>query len=251
MRRPLQRIWRHGYSLTGRTRTERGNQQLGRLLAFVAGAINAGGFLALGQYTSHMTGIVSSVADNLILGQWPLAAIGAAGLATFLLGAICTALLVNFAQRRRWVSCYAVPLAIEAILLLIFGILASSQPGWLLPWGILLLCGLMGLQNALITKISGADIRTTHVTGMVTDIGIELGRALYLNRGNALIPVRADRAKLKLLLQMVVMFFGGGLLGAWGFQQFGHLATLPLAVLLLLLALAPLSLDSNRWLRRL
>jgi len=38
-----------------------------------------------------------------------------------------------------------------------------------------LLCFIMGLQNAVITKISHAEIRTTHVTGLVTDVGIELG----------------------------------------------------------------------------
>ena len=56
--------------LTGRKRTASANRHLGFALAFVAGAINAGGFLAVQQYTSHMTGIVSSMADSLVLGAY-------------------------------------------------------------------------------------------------------------------------------------------------------------------------------------
>ncbi|EWS63131.1 putative membrane protein [Hydrogenophaga sp. T4] len=69
-------------SLTHIVRTRRANRQLGGLLAFVAGAANAGGFLAIQRYTSHMTGIVSEIADNLVLGNffwarrdWPLFAL--------------------------------------------------------------------------------------------------------------------------------------------------------------------------------
>ena len=60
-------------------RSAAANLRLGCALCVVAGATNAGGFLAVGQYTSHMSGILSSVADNLVLGQLQLAA---AGLAT-------------------------------------------------------------------------------------------------------------------------------------------------------------------------
>ena len=54
--------------LAARERTRQRNRQLGALLAFMAGAINAGGFLAVQRYTSHMTGVVSSIADDLVLG---------------------------------------------------------------------------------------------------------------------------------------------------------------------------------------
>ena len=59
-------------SLAGRERTAAANRHLGFTLAFVAGAINAGGFLAVQQYTSHMTGIVSAMADNIVLGTYDL-----------------------------------------------------------------------------------------------------------------------------------------------------------------------------------
>ena len=60
-------------SLTGKHRSAPANRQLGFSLAFVAGAANAGGYLAVKQYTSHMSGIVSAIADQTALGDIPLA----------------------------------------------------------------------------------------------------------------------------------------------------------------------------------
>src|SRR5690348_13879671 len=70
-------------------RTEEADLQLGMSLTFVAGAINAGGFLAVGQYTSHMSGIFSSLADNLVLGAFDLVLIGLSAFLPFLAGAGC------------------------------------------------------------------------------------------------------------------------------------------------------------------
>jgi uncharacterized membrane protein YoaK (UPF0700 family) len=66
------------------------NVPLGAVLCFVAGAINAGGFLAVGMYTSHMSGVVSAMADNLVLGRWLLVWIGFGSLMAFVGGAVTT-----------------------------------------------------------------------------------------------------------------------------------------------------------------
>ena len=63
------------HNLTSRQRTRRANRQLGAVLAFVTGAINAGGFLVQ-RCTSHMTGIVSAMADDLAVGSVALAVAG-------------------------------------------------------------------------------------------------------------------------------------------------------------------------------
>jgi uncharacterized membrane protein YoaK (UPF0700 family) len=234
-------------------RTDVTNRRLGRWLAFVAGAANAGGFLAVGQYTSHMTGIVSSTADNLALGEIGLAVAGLSALAAFLSGAATSAILINWGRRRRAQSVYAMPLLLEAALLLCFGLIGSTLEHHRLLFvsaTVGVLCFVMGLQNAIITKISSAEIRTTHVTGLVTDIGIELGKLVYWNAVGAGMPnVRADRRKLALLASMLGMFFVGGLLGALGFRYFGFVSTLPLAAVLLTLAVVPL-LDDIVGLRR-
>lgn len=132
-----------------------------------------------------MTGVVSSMADHLELGAWDVAAAGASAMFAFLAGAACTASMVNFGRRHRLHSEYAGPLLLEAALLLTFGLLGSRLAqlhAYFAPITVMLLCFTMGLQNALITKLSHAAIRTTHVTGIVTDIGIELGKPLDWNR---------------------------------------------------------------------
>jgi len=97
----------------------------------------------------------------------------------------------------------------------------------------------MGLQNAVITKISRAVIRTTHVTGLITDLGIELGKLLYVNRQAGSAPVAADRQRLRVHGQLIACFFVGGLAGALGFKYLGFISTVPLALLLLLLVMRP------------
>ncbi len=225
--------------LTGHQRSAAANRQLGLVLAFVAGAINAGGLLAVGQYTSHMTGMVSSLADNLVLGRFELLLPALAAVTAFGLGAASTALMVNFARRRRLYSEYALPLLVEAVLLLAFGVLGARLAAPALPFTIALLCYIMGLQNALVTKLSHAEIRTTHMTGIITDIGIELGKLLYPNRDRSQAPVVANRQRLALLASLLGAFLAGGLAGALGFNYVGYLSTLPLAALLCALAIVP------------
>ncbi len=236
-------------TFTSPARTDNSNRRLGCALAFVAGAANAGGFLAVGQYTSHMSGIVSSLADNLILGQVAFVLSAAGSVAAFLAGAATSAVLINWGRQHRATSIYATPLLLEAVLLLCFGLLGANLEAhrvFYIPTTVALLCFVMGLQNAMITKISKAEIRTTHMTGLVTDIGIELGKSLYWNRGTPLgAPhyVRADRRKLALFASLLGMFLAGGIAGAFGFKQFGFVATVPLATVLLMFAGVPVGDD--------
>jgi uncharacterized membrane protein YoaK (UPF0700 family) len=233
-------------SLTHPVRTHTANRRLGGLLAFVAGAINAGGFLAVQRYTSHMTGIISAIADDVVLGHAALALAGLSALLAFVFGAATTSVMVNWARRRDLHGAFAAPLMLEALLLLVFGLLGANLEllvDVFVPSTVLLLCYVMGLQNAMVTKISRAQIRTTHMTGVVTDLGIELGRLFYWNRradGPALPAVRADRDRLLIHAMILGLFFAGGVVGAVAFKRAGFAATVPLALLLAATALPPL-----------
>jgi uncharacterized membrane protein YoaK (UPF0700 family) len=230
--------------LAGRHRTVEADRQLGFALAFVAGAINAGGFLAVKQYTSHVTGMISSLADNLALGELALVVDAAVGVTAFLCGAMTCAVMVNFARRRSLASEYAMPLMLEALLILLFGLAGarlSTYEGLLVPFTVVLLCFIMGLQNAVITKLSNAVIRTTHLTGIVTDLGIELGKLLYWNRHRGKAEfVRADRDRMAVLGGLGAAFLIGAIAGAFGFKRLGYVSTVPLAILLIALAVVPL-----------
>jgi len=232
--------------LTGRARTRRANRQLGAVLACIAGAVNAGGFLAVDRYTSHMTGMVAMMAGDLADGHGLLLLTGFCGLLAFIGGAATTAVLINWARHRRMHSEYALSLGLEALLLLAFGLLGANLQIHLpltLPATLLLLCYIMGLQNAIVTKISKAEIRTTHVTGLVTDLGIELGKLFYWNRHHSRESkqyVDANRDKLRLHGLILSSFFTGGIIGVLGFRHLGFAATVPLALLLMVLALIPI-----------
>lgn len=231
-------------------RTSQNNIRLGATLCFVAGATNAGGFLAVGEYTSHMSGIVSSVADNLVLGQVALALAGLLSLGSFISGAMTTAWMVNWGLRRNLQSAYGRPLLLEAALLLLFGLFGAGINFFadlFVPLTVLILCFIMGLQNAVITKISHAEIRTTHVTGLVTDLGIELGKLFYINRRTRETLVMANRHKLRIHVTLIGSFFVGGLMGAIGFKTIGYIATVPLSILLLLLVWRPVLNDARNW----
>lgn len=235
-------------TLTARPRTRRADLHIGVILTFVAGALNAGGFLAIGQYTSHITGMVSALADQLVLGHVALAGIAAASWVAFACGAASTALLVNYLRRSGVRNLYATPLLVEALLILLFGTFGGTLRQHELgdvSLAVITLCFTMGLQNALITKISRAEIRTTHLTGLTTDLGIELGKLLYWNRSHPDDPatsvsaVQADRARLRIHASLIAAFLVGGIAGALCFNYAGFLSTVPLALALAAIALAP------------
>ena len=247
-------IIRYFHSLSADRRTHSADRHLGYTLAFVAGAVNAGGFLAIGQYTSHMTGIVSSMADRLALGEFRLAFAALAAWLAFVLGAATTAVLINFARRRHLRSQYALSLLLEAVLLLLFGMAGASLNRlheFLDPVTVLLLCFIMGLQNAIITKVSSAVIRTTHVTGLSTDLGIQLGKLLYINRDHDPdLSVHADPDKLALHALLILYFFSGGVTGAMGFKYIGYSITIILSAMLAVLACGPIITDVRNRLKK-
>lgn len=243
---------RHLRHLTGHHRTVASNRVLGLLLAFNAGAVNAGGFLVVHLYTSHMTGFVSMLADSVVLGNMALA-LGAVGaLLAFLCGAATTSVMVNWARQRRLHSSYALPLLLVAVLMLVFGMVGAITLTWPTPFAVpvtvLLLSFIMGLQNATVTKMSSSQIRTTHMTGVVTDLGIELGKMLYWNRTGTApeSQVRAHQMRLRLFAGLLAMFLVGGIAGAAGFSRVGFVFVVPLALVLLALSLPPLWADRAR-----
>ncbi|NYG60431.1 uncharacterized membrane protein YoaK (UPF0700 family) [Nocardioides daedukensis] len=235
------------FGLTGAERSPIRNVQLASLLALTAGILNSVGFVAVAAYTSHMTGLTATVADALVLGFSQAAWLAVTALIGFVLGAITCAVIFNWGRRRGLQGRYANVLLLEALLILAFGVLAEGLEGPRRALSIIAVLGFtMGLQNAIITKLSGAQIRTTHVTGMITDIGIELGKLAYRERTPGLPPVEADLRKLGILALLVALFFLGGVLGAVGYLEFGFPVVIPTGLVLLVLATPPVLSDIRR-----
>jgi len=195
------------------------------------------------------------MADNTVLGSYDLVLAGLGALLSFVLGAACSCIMVNYSRRRKMHSEYAFPLLLEALLLLCFGILGARLAdidGLFVSFTVMLLCFIMGLQNATISKLSNSEIRTTHITGIVTDIGIELGKLMYVNSQQRVgqPKVVVNRARLTVLVVLATAFFAGGVTGAFGFKHIGYIATVPLAIALVTLAIVPAMDDLMLFLRK-
>jgi uncharacterized membrane protein YoaK (UPF0700 family) len=228
----------------GSDRSQALNRQLAWSMAFIAGAVNAGGFLAVKTYTSHMSGVFSRFADELSRGRMRLAYAALEMLVCFTLGAFTAGTLINMGKRLRFRGHYALTLMIEAALMLVFGLMGSQlahRREFFLPVTIILLCFMMGMHNSVVTNISNAEVRTTHMTGNLTDFGIELSRLVYPNvfhrKGSD--PIRANRDRLKLHGLALLSFAGGGIAGAVGFRHVGFKVTVFLAAFLFILAVRP------------
>lgn len=154
-------------------------------LSGIAGAINAVGFHAVGFFSANMTGNFSSLSDHLALGRLALVGVLAGVVIAFLGGAFCSAVVVEAGKRRSIKGIYANLILLEGFLIsaLALGdlILAVVHSGPLLAVG---LSFAMGLQNATTTLISNARVRTTHVSGMATDLGIELASLASKDRSS-------------------------------------------------------------------
>ena len=91
----------------------------------------------------------------------------------------------------------------------------------------------MGLQNSLVTTISNAAVRTTHLTGLFTDLGIELSQLFFYKSDEY---KRKLTSSIKLRLTIISFFFLGGIAGGILYANI-NLHTLILAGVLLLVGL--------------
>jgi uncharacterized membrane protein YoaK (UPF0700 family) len=195
-------------------------------LAFVGGIVNVVGLLGFEhQAVTHLTGTTSMLAAALAARDGPAALHFAAIISSFVAGTVLSGFLIQDSTLQLGRR-YGIALLVESILLglavpllqrnSIFGIYAAS-------------CA-CGLQNAMVSTYSGAVIRTTHVSGMFTDLGIFLGHTL---RG---LPV--DSRRLRLCFLVISGFLGGGIVGAVAFHRLSYSALFLPAALTAITSLA-------------
>lgn len=179
------------------------------VLAFLAGMVNVVGLLGFQhQAITHLTGNSSLLAAEIAHGDRHAAANLALLMGAFVAGAAISGCIIQDATLRLGRR-YGVALAMVSALLL--------AAGWLMSRG--LVAGMYaaacacGLQNAMASTYSGSVVRTTHVSGMFTDIGIAIG---HLVRG-----LVVDVRRLKLCALVITGFVSGGVAGAAAFSLIG------------------------------
>jgi uncharacterized membrane protein YoaK (UPF0700 family) len=230
------------FSREGSARTDGQNRRVAGYLAFVGGFVNSSGFVLIGTFTSHVTGNVGRLANDAALGHYAAAAAALTMVVCFFGGAFGASMIVESRHLGGPASrAYASALAVEALLLVLFTALSyvttAAHPR-VQDAEAALLCAAMGIQNALVTRLSGAVVRTTHLTGVITDLGIECARWFRFwgkssTEGGPLPRVfgahAAERPALpKLLLLGTIAggFFAGATAGAFSAMRFHHASML-------------------------
>lgn len=230
------------FSREGNARSDSQNRWLAGYLALVGGFVNSSGFVLVGTFSSHVTGNVGRLANDAATGQYAAALAALSLVLCFFGGAFAASMMIEsrFLGASSTRS-YAFALAVETLLLLLFTLLTyvtvSDHPR-VRDAETALLCAAMGLQNALVSRLSGAVVRTTHLTGVVTDLGIEAARwfrfwrrslskvtrvPLVLGRN----PVeRPALPKVQLLGTIVGSFLAGASCGAYSAVHWQHASML-------------------------
>lgn len=214
----------------GKKRTQKHNLRIATLLSFVAGMVNVAGFLAVEQLTTNVTGhFAFFVGEIYSLDIWR-GMIYFLFVFFFLLGSFTTGFLKEYITRKDKNYEYTFPILIEMILILIIAVWGERLLEHSSNLVAYILLFAMGLQNSLVTLISNAVVRTTHLTGLVTDLGIEISQLFFYKKTK---DQRKLLSSIGLRLAIVICFLLGGITSAVLYSDFGlHILILPVFLLL-------------------
>lgn len=219
----------------GKRRTYLHNLKLASILSAVAGIVNIVGVLKLSVLTTNVTGHFAFFSEEFVFRNLSAAYIYLLYILSFLLGAFISNLIMEGISRYKPQRSYIIPIFLEITILVLVGFSATLvnehlSISRLLPSALLFA---MGLQNALVTRVSRSVVRTTHLTGLFTDLGIELSERLFYKR-------QSEKTQLNqsifLKLAIISCFFLGGIIGGLTYPYL-ELKTLMIPVGLLLFAL--------------
>lgn len=213
----------------GKRRTFSHNLRLASTLSFVAGIVNIVGVLSVSTLTTNVTGHFAFLAEEVSLKNYAKAINFVLYVLFFLLGAFSSNFLVELVSKKKPRMSHALPMFIEIFILTTIGFSTHLNPIYI-AYALLFA---MGLQNALVTNISQSVVRTTHLTGLFTDLGINLSQLFFLKKG---IEFKRLTRIIFLQISIILFFFIGGVLGGLFFVSF-QLKALFFAVGLLLIAL--------------
>jgi len=219
----------------GKSRTFKHNLRIATILSFVAGIVNVSGFLAINQLTTNVTGHFALFINDFAHFKFWIGTIYLLYILSFLLGSFSANFLVEKYKENSKINAYVIPTSIESLILIAIAVMSNFNFGITDNTIACLLLFAMGLQNSYVTKISNAVVRTTHLTGLFTDLGIELSQLFFPKS-------YPDRSKIKITIQLRIFiicgFFLGGLVGGFFFSEIGiKLNTLLIAAAVLLISM--------------
>lgn len=219
----------------GKNRTSKHNLRLATLLSFVAGIVNITGVLSVKTLTTNVTGHFAYFAEEVTKHNYQAAIVFLIFTLFFLAGAFTSNFLAELVSTKKQDLSHIPSITIEFLILVTLGLLGMQSDFILLngKWIAFSLLFAMGIQNALVTKISQSTVRTTHLTGLFTDLGIELSQLFFYKKPE---ERKALKTSIYLRFSIISFFFLGCFIGGF---IYGYLAlrTLLIAAILLLVAL--------------
>ena len=219
----------------GKNRTFIHNLRLATLLSFVAGIVNVTGVLSIKTLTTNVTGHFAYFAEEVMKHHYSAAITFFIFTIFFLIGSFVSNFLAEFISKKHPNLSHVIPITLEIIVLIGVGIFGgqselSSFEG---KWIAFSLLFAMGIQNSLVTKISQSTVRTTHLTGLFTDLGIELSQLFFYKK-----PEETKKLKTSIYLRLsIIIFFFLGCFSGGFMYIFLEMKTLFVSAFFLLVAL--------------
>lgn len=194
------------------------NIRLGVLTAFTAGMVNVASFMIFLSFSSNVTGYYAIFASELVKGNYYQVIIVAGWIFLFFLGSFVSNFIVISLHKNKYVA-HALPILLEIACLLLVGIYGQFFYQETLRETELLLSLMlfaMGLQNGLTASISNFAVKTTHLTGSTTDLGILLSMFTHAKfRAN---PELIGKAKL--ISSITLSYMTGAILAGLTYRYF-------------------------------
>lgn len=217
----------------GTKRAYKHNLRLATMLSFVAGIVNISGLLSFNVLTTNVTGHFAFFSEAFIAHNYTVALNAVLFILCFLAGSFFSSLMIEVVVKLRPGLAYVLPIITEAAIIAYVGVFINPQHTGNTVYIAMVLLFAMGLQNSLVTRVSRSVVRTTHLTGLFTDLGIELSQ-LFFYREKQELYLLTKSIYLKLFI--IAFFFFGGIMGGVLYGQVG-LKVLLFASFILILAL--------------
>ncbi|WP_308993260.1 YoaK family protein [Mariniflexile litorale] len=219
----------------GKSRTLKHNLRIATILSFVAGVVNVTGFLAFKQLTTNVTGHFALFINDVANFEFWKGTIYFLYIFAFLLGSFSSSFLIETFKENKKLNVFVIPTIIECVILVAIALFSDILE---IKYPDIIACLLlfaMGLQNSYVTKISNAIVRTTHLTGLFTDLGIEISQLFFPKK----YPLKDKlKATIKLRSYIILFFFAGGIVGGYLYSEMNlKLNTLIFGALILLISL--------------
>jgi len=219
----------------GKNRTFIHNLRLATLLSFVAGIVNVTGVLSIKTLTTNVTGHFAYFAEEVMKKNYSAAITFFIFTIFFIIGSFVSNFLAEIISKKNPNLSHVIPISLEIIVLISVGIygeqseLSSFEGKWI-AFSMLFA---MGIQNSLVTKISQSTVRTTHLTGLFTDLGIELSQLFFYKK-----PEETKKLKTSIYLRLsIIIFFFLGCFSGGFMYVFLEMKTLFVSAFFLLVAL--------------